>query len=272
MLNRSRWITLSLGLSLLSACLQTQAPLNPTLNQPMNQVVKAAQTVAATKPIIFDLGAKGSTASFQFTIKPAAGEQGFKTKDSESGHQHMLDSNVDTYRVYLMDLGSVPTWDQVFDGTDTGIFKLPTTGHYVDIAASALPQPVVFKNVPTSGASGSNHYFVAVQAFDSVEGNITNDTPLADPGAPNNNRILIDPDNTGPNPPEYAYRSNGGGDNSPGTFPGGVQVTSAHDIPTGQEDLLTLGLKLWDEAGATLDSQVNVTSGSSGYQGSIVVN
>ncbi len=266
-----KFLSLATGLSLLAACFNSQAPTplsNQTIANPMPGVLAAAQKIQANKPIVFDLGSKTSKAAFSFTIKPANGklDENFKTKASASGHaQKTFAANLTHYRVHLLDLPSVPTGDQMLNGPFTF-----SSGLIAD--NNTATQTFIFKNVPAN-SNASNHYAVAIEAYETGV-NITNDTPFVVAPA---NRIRIDQDGAGGSFfPQWAYRTNGGGDDvgGGGTFDGGVYVDANHDIPTtpsDQTDTLTATLTLWDELGATIDSNVTVSDGNASYNGTIVV-
>ncbi len=261
------------GFSILVGCFsgaEVQSPAHIPLANPMPLILNAARNTQASVAHVFDLGSRNSKASFVFTLKFKDGQQNnlFTTKVSSSGHNRKTAlSNLTHFKVHLLDLPTYPAGDQVFDGTSS--FVKFSSGL---IAATGASQSFVFRNVPATGSGGTQHYFVAIEAYEEAPAatftNITNDTPfIVSPS----NRILIDPDGVGVQAPVFAYRTDTGGDD-PGSFAGSVVVDSNHDIAVAQQDAIGATLTLWDEQGAKLDSQVTVTDGSATYQGTIAVN
>lgn len=283
---RKTMIYSSALISLLSLSACFSAPVSQPVNQALNPaglapVGEASQAAKVIQPsqvkvsqqgaeTIFDLGTEGK-ASFSFTINLAAGSGSFTTKVSSSGRANKAAGDVTQFKLHLLDLGGVPAFDSVHNQLDPAVVKFSSAL----IPRTANPQTFTFKNVPTSGASGANHYYLAVEALEGAT-NITNDTPLTPAqitGLPagEQNRVIIDSNGPAIGGLVYAYRSNGGGDDP--TNAGGIQVGNApsYTIAGPQQDQITTFLRVWDIQGATLDSQVTVNSGQTSYQGTIAV-
>jgi len=157
-----------------------------------------------------------------FSVTINAESGGFTTQASSSGTTNSVIADVDEFHVYLIDKGTAPT------GTETAAFG-PFT-----VATTGATQTITFSNVTES----TNDFYVAIAAIDGVA-NVTN---LA-------SSITADG--------ERVYVSTSGGNGT-----GGVAVGAAPTYTITDTTQLAVPLTLLDALGATIDSEVTVTDGS----------
>ncbi|PIQ25826.1 hypothetical protein COW36_22050 [bacterium (Candidatus Blackallbacteria) CG17_big_fil_post_rev_8_21_14_2_50_48_46] len=215
------------ALSLVVACATpTPAPVSVSsvLQQGIQETSMNVQKALA-QPTIIDVG-RGqikTPASFKLTIKAADG--GFAVKASSSGTRNSVAADISSFDVYLIDSVAAPS----------GAITAAHGPFNVTASLVTGQQTITFNNVTTS----TNNYYVAIKAKDSGGGNITN----------LGSGITIGGANV------YVSTTGGGG-------AGEVGVGAAPTYTVSSTTQLGVGLTLLDALGATIDSKVTVTDGS----------
>ncbi|PIQ27689.1 hypothetical protein COW36_07275 [bacterium (Candidatus Blackallbacteria) CG17_big_fil_post_rev_8_21_14_2_50_48_46] len=207
--------------------------------------VNAAQAQGQKDITVLDVGHGQKTgAAFSVSLHFQEGKGSFSTQASSSGIPASTSAN--KVEVYLME----------FDGAPPSSGALPTTApalKHSQVFAKNLvggAQTFVFSNVPASGNATSKFYVAARLIYD-------NPTPayLLNLVKPASTPITLALGANGP-----IVLSNGGGSGNSG----GVFVDPRYQIAAADNAQLTMTMQLDDEKGASIDSKVTVTDGTTG--------
>jgi sugar lactone lactonase YvrE len=204
------------------------------------------KSTTGNEQISVDVG-QGIKTGASISITLNLGEN-FKTKANKDGSVAFTTSAVKSIKVWLVELplGSSPI------APDTDITPVSGTSFSYD---NTTANPIVtFNNVPANTTTPQQQaYYVAVAAYKNV---VANGQPLSDNISNNTsatNRVTI----LGTTP---AAISNGGGDT--GGQVGSVMVGAAPDYLVSTASGLSVGLKLLDDIGATIETNIAAQSGS----------
>jgi len=198
--------------------------------QPTFSQVTAPTHVTQVNPAYFqvissiDVG-QGLKTPAQFSLNIQTQNCLFAVQANSDGVAHKRATDIQSFDVYLIDSATAPS------GSLT-----PAHGPYIVSASlSSGQQTIQFNNVTAS----SNDYYVAIKAKDSGGENITNTGSGASISGEN----------------VYISSSGGGGN-------GQVSIGSAPTYTVSTTSTLQVALSLKDAIGATLDTRLSVTDGS----------
>lgn len=215
-----------------------------TLSPAAQQLIQTARTQTKAENIaVLDVGQGQKTpAAFSVTLNFKQPEI-FKTLDSSSGiPASTIASHVE---LLLLENNAPPP-----SGDVSSLVVFPLSGYArvtKNLSGSPPTQTIVFSNIPPN-STGKKYYVAARMIYENSSPfyvlNLVNPTSTPRWHGNSTNPVVV---------------SSSGGDGN-----GGVFVDSNYQIPPSDTAPLQMAITLLDEKGATIDSRINVTEGSTG--------